>query len=61
LIVYRALRQKRGAAPEAASPAEGEATDGGLPDDPELLPYLARVRELAYGWPSGVKPEEPKA
>ena len=24
--------------------------------DPELEPYLRRVRELAYGWPGGVPP-----
>ncbi|HEU5163369.1 MAG TPA: cytochrome c-type biogenesis protein CcmH [Thermoanaerobaculia bacterium] len=27
--------------------------------DPALLPYVLRVRELAYGWPGGVRPEEP--
>jgi cytochrome c-type biogenesis protein CcmH len=28
------------------------------PDDPELLPYLLKVRELAYGWPGGNPPAE---
>ena len=27
-------------------------------DDPELLPYLLKVRELAYGWPGGNPPAE---
>ena len=43
-------------------PAEA-ATDAGAeistePDDPELLPYLLKVRELAYGWPGGNPPAE---
>ena len=31
-------------------------TDLGEQIDPELEPYLRRVRELAYGWPGGVPP-----
>jgi hypothetical protein len=27
-----------------------------LPDDPALAPYVLKVRELAYGWPGGVRP-----
>ncbi len=38
------------------------AADGALPNDteeaidPALLPYVLRIRELAYGWPGGVRP-----
>ena len=27
-------------------------------DDPDLAPYLLRVRELAYGWPGGTPPAD---
>jgi cytochrome c-type biogenesis protein CcmH len=50
LFVSRALRRK------AAAPA---AEPVALEDDAELLPYLRRVREAAYGWPGGVRPEAP--
>lgn len=40
------------AAPHAAPEVETEL------DDPELLPYLLKVRELAYGWPGGNPPAE---
>jgi len=49
-VVAWALRK-----PKAAAAPETSAT---LDDDPELQPYLLRVRELAYGWPAGVKPED---
>jgi cytochrome c-type biogenesis protein CcmH len=52
-VVTWALRPPRQAA--AAEPAAV------LADDPELVPYLLRVRETAYGWPSGVRPEKPPA
>jgi cytochrome c-type biogenesis protein CcmH len=39
----------------AATPEAGELEA----IDPELEPYVLRVRELAYGWPGGVRPEEP--
>jgi cytochrome c-type biogenesis protein CcmH len=29
-----------------------------MADDPELAPYLLRVRELAYGWPGGTPPAD---
>jgi cytochrome c-type biogenesis protein CcmH len=32
-----------------------------LADDPELLPYLRRVRELAYGWRDDIPPEAPRS
>jgi cytochrome c-type biogenesis protein CcmH len=28
-----------------------------LPEDPALVPYVLKVRELAYGWPAGVRPK----
>ncbi|MFN2443505.1 MAG: cytochrome c-type biogenesis protein CcmH [Thermoanaerobaculia bacterium] len=40
------------AAPDAGPEIAAE------PDDPELLPYLLKVRELAYGWPGGNPPAE---
>jgi cytochrome c-type biogenesis protein CcmH len=52
-IVARALRHGGGAEAPAAAPA-GE-------EDPELAPYLLRVRELAYGWPGGRRPGSPEA
>jgi cytochrome c-type biogenesis protein CcmH len=57
-VVFRTLR---GPKRTGALPTEGEPAAAGLADDPELGPYLARVRELAYGGPGGTKPEEPKA
>lgn len=62
-VVFRTLRgPQRAGAERQSAPTQGErAAAGGLADDPELGPHLARVRELAYGWPGGSKPEEPKA
>jgi cytochrome c-type biogenesis protein CcmH len=40
------------ATPSSASAVEADAP----PDDPALVPYLLRVREMAYGWPAGVRP-----
>jgi cytochrome c-type biogenesis protein CcmH len=46
---------ERDEAPASLTPAQdGEV----IRDDPELVPYLRRVRELAYGWPGGVPPTE---
>lgn len=47
-VVGRALRPR---AAKAAEPSPAQSVD-----DPELLPYLVRVREAAYGWPGGVPP-----
>ena len=55
-------------APEAAPPAEvagaasSDAPPAGavldpLPDDPALAQAVRRVREMAYGWPGGMRPE----
>jgi cytochrome c-type biogenesis protein CcmH len=49
--VVRLALKKKPAASEAAV----------LRDDAELLPYLRRVRELAYGWPGGNPPEAPRS
>jgi cytochrome c-type biogenesis protein CcmH len=48
-VVRLALRTKGGPAAPQAAPS----------DDPELVPHLLRVRELAYGWPGGERPEKP--
>jgi cytochrome c-type biogenesis protein CcmH len=32
-----------------------------LPDDPSLAAYVLKVRELAYGWPGGVRPKQGSA
>jgi len=52
LVVTWSLRR-----PRAGAAAE---TNAALEDDPALQAQLLRVRELAYGWPGGTKPEEPK-
>jgi cytochrome c-type biogenesis protein CcmH len=74
VVVARALRA-RGATVPAAGAAEagagsgtavraGEATDvptrTTLPDDPALARGVLRVREMAYGWPGGIPPGEPR-
>jgi cytochrome c-type biogenesis protein CcmH len=65
LIVALVLRRPRGAAAAArttpapaagaAAPEEPPQADP-LPEDPQLATYVLRVRELAYGWPGGVRP-----
>ncbi len=40
--------------PPASADLPGPDT---LPGDPKLAPYVLRARELAYGWPGGVRPE----
>ena len=48
-----------GEAAEAGPPIEAApAAADPLPDDPDLAKYVRRVRELAYGWPDGVRPAE---
>lgn len=47
-VVTRSLRRLKGKAPAPEAPAQE--------DDPQLAPYLRRVRELAYGWPQGRPP-----
>ena len=53
-IVARSLRRPPSAAGAAPSPGVAE-----VEEDDELAPYLLRVRELAYGWPGGRRPEPP--
>lgn len=47
-VVSLALRKR----PAPAVPSDSLA-------DAELIPYLLRVREAAYGWPGGVRPDPP--
>jgi cytochrome c-type biogenesis protein CcmH len=54
-IVARSLRRPA-AVPAPAGAAPGVESD----EDRELAPYLLRVRELAYGWPGGQRPETPR-
>ena len=52
-IVYFKMRRLQSPLP---SDDESEAA---RPDvDPDLEPYVLRVRELAYGWPGGINPKE---
>jgi cytochrome c-type biogenesis protein CcmH len=55
-------------APEAAAAVESASTSAPdvaptgavldpLPDDPALAQAVRRVREMAYGWPGGTRPE----
>lgn len=53
--VMSVLRRSRKSQPAAEVAAELSAEE---PVDPELLPYLLKVRELAYGWPGGTPPSE---
>jgi cytochrome c-type biogenesis protein CcmH len=48
----------RGAKAETP-PAMAQAPVGvdALPEDTALVPYVLKVRELAYGWPGGVRPK----
>ena len=59
IVVARVLRARGTAAPTPAkNAAPGLPARDTLPDDPELGPYVRRVRELAYGWPGGTPPGE---
>lgn len=49
----RRSNKSQRASEAAPEPGSEISTD---PDDPELLPYLLKVRELAYGWPGGNPP-----
>ena len=42
----------------AASGPAVEVVPDPLPDDPALAKAVLRVRELAYGWPGGVRPRK---
>jgi cytochrome c-type biogenesis protein CcmH len=42
---------------DGAAPALGDSSVlDPLPSDPRLAEYVRRVRELAYGWPGGLRP-----
>jgi cytochrome c-type biogenesis protein CcmH len=59
IVVARVLRARGTAAPPPAkNAAPALPARDTLPDDPELAPYVRRVRELAYGWPGGTPPGE---
>jgi cytochrome c-type biogenesis protein CcmH len=59
-VVGWALRAPKTPPPAAAAePAPApEALPGpdALPSDPKLAAYVMKARELAYGWPGGVRP-----
>jgi cytochrome c-type biogenesis protein CcmH len=54
VLVTRALRRSA-SGPPAAQAADAPSRDA-LPDDPRLAAAVLRVRELAYGWPGGIRP-----
>jgi cytochrome c-type biogenesis protein CcmH len=55
-VIARALRARRRV---PAAPVEQVSPDvpgpDTLPDDPKLAAYVKKARELAYGWPGGVR------
>jgi cytochrome c-type biogenesis protein CcmH len=55
-VFVRRHRQPAAAAADASGAAELPTRDR-LPDDPELVPWVKKVRELAYGWPGGEPPK----
>ena len=58
-VVAWALRRQAAlpsSAQEAAAASEPPPDPDALPDDPGLAAYVLKVRELAYGWPGGVRP-----
>jgi cytochrome c-type biogenesis protein CcmH len=57
-VVSWVLRGASTETPEAVAAAElpVEIVPDPLPDDPALAKAVLRVRELAYGWPGGVRP-----
>jgi cytochrome c-type biogenesis protein CcmH len=57
VLVTRALRRSAsGTAAAPATQAAGVPSRDALPDDPRLAAAVLRVRELAYGWPGGIRP-----
>jgi cytochrome c-type biogenesis protein CcmH len=59
LVLVRRVFIKPGGALVAPSAEVNSASRAaGAAPDPELEPYLLRVRELAYGWPGGVPPAD---
>ena len=56
VVVAWALRAPSEAADKATPSSAPAAQADAPPEDPALVPYLLRVREMAYGWPAGVRP-----
>lgn len=56
VLVGRALRKPSGGAAAAQARDPDVPSRDALPDDPRLAAAVLRVRELAYGWPGGVRP-----
>ena len=56
--VLRRMRPaaKAEAAEETLQGTQDQPGPDTLPDDPTLASYVLKVRELAYGWPAGVRP-----
>jgi len=57
LVLVRRVFIKPGGAAVAHEVNLASRAAGAAPD-PELEPYLLRVRELAYGWPGGIPPAD---
>ena len=57
VVVAWALRGPERKAEETTATAAFDGGADALPEDPSLVPYVLKVRELAYGWPSGVRPK----
>ena len=58
-VVAWALRAPKAAAATEPAPApETLPEPDALPSDPKLAAYVLKARELAYGWPGGVRPGE---
>jgi cytochrome c-type biogenesis protein CcmH len=56
VAVAWALRSPEETATAGSAPSS-PATARDIPtDDPALEPYLLQVREMAYGWPAGIRP-----
>jgi cytochrome c-type biogenesis protein CcmH len=52
-LLARTMKRRRPGPREAGTTSPEPAVD-----DPELAPYVLRVRELAYGWPGGKPPAD---
>lgn len=55
-VVAWALRGPEGTAEKTTAPSSPGVDADAAPEDPTLVPYLLQVREMAYGWPGGVRP-----
>jgi cytochrome c-type biogenesis protein CcmH/NrfF len=57
VVVSLVLRRATPAAAAENAAAPTEAILDPLPEDPALAQAVRRVREMAYGWPGGTRPE----